>query len=329
MRNAKIASVGMYAPERVLDNAYFDELLGKPVAGWLEENVEIFTRRWAADDESSADMASAAARQAMERAGVEPADIDLIVVATDTPEQLSPSTASVVQHQLGATNAGSFDLNSACSGFVAALDVASKYIRGDDQYDHVLVIGVYAMSKYLNKRDHRTVSIFADGAGAIVLSATDQDSKGFLASKLETLGAYYDAMGVYAGGTAMPISDEAIANHDHQLKFVRKFPAELNPDNWTRLIRELTARIGVSPKDVDNFFITQINVHAIRETLDRLEVPHERAHTVMHHFGYTGSACIPMCMADALDKGVLATGQLLVFLGSGGGVTFATAAFQY
>lgn len=328
MRNAKISACGAYAPARIIPNAYFNELLGEDVDTWLRTNVEIFERRWSGPDESSADLAEHAARQAMDRAGLTADQLDLIIVATDTPEFVSPSTASVVQDRLGASNAGTFDINTACAGFVTALDIGAKYIRSDEAYNRVLIIGTYAMSKYLNMEDKKTVTLFADGAGAVVLEYTEEEGIGFLASELRSKGEYNEWMGIYGGGTRYPVTTESMANHQHQLQFVHKFPKELNPVTWSDMARKLSERTGVIPAEVDHYFITQININAIRETMNLLEVSPSKAHTVMHHYGYTGSACIPMALNDAWEKGLVKSGELLYFIGSGGGLAFASAAFR-
>jgi len=329
MQNAIILSVGAYAPSRVVDNQYFNELLGEDVGTWLSENVHIHRRHWCADDESTADLAENAARQALERAGVRPEQIDLIIVATDTPEYISPSTASVLQYRLGAAKAGTFDLNTACAGFVTALDTASKYIQADAQYQHILVVGAYAMSKYLNMADKKTVTLFADGAGAVVLRAVPrEENRGYLAGRLLTHGEYHDWMGIYAGGAHQPVDAGVLERHEHQLQFVRKFPKELNPEIWSRLAVELSERSHTDMNEVTQFFITQININAIWETLDRLNLPHDKAHTIMQEYGYTGSACIPMAFNDAWEKGLVKTGDTVFFIGSGGGLAFAAAAFR-
>jgi 3-oxoacyl-[acyl-carrier-protein] synthase III len=328
MRNAVILAAGAYAPERRIPNSYFNELLGEDVDAWLRENVEIYERRWVANGQSTADLCVLAAQQALERAGIGAEALGLIIVATDTPEYISPSTATVVQHRLGATRAGAFDINTACAGFVTALDIGAKYIRSDEQYEYVLVIGAYAMSKYLNMTDKKTVTLFADGAGAVVLKAETDSQRGFLASELISQGQYHDWMGIYAGGTYEPVTAEAIAQHDHQLRFVRRFPKELNPDVWTQMVLNLCQRLHLSPDEVDHFFLTQINIFSIRETMDRLGQAHAKAHTVMHYYGYTGSACIPMAFNDAWEKNLLNPGDLVFFVGSGGGLAFASAAFR-
>lgn len=329
MRNATILASGMYAPENVVPNSYFNELLGEDVDTWLREKVEIYERRWCSEDESTADLVKAAAQQALDRAGLAPTAIDLLIVATDTPEYVSPSTASKVQHEMGLINAGTFDLNSACAGFVTALDVASKYIQSDSRYQHILVVGAYAMSKYLNKYDKKTANLFADGAGAFILKSEENSQSGFLASELLTQGQYCDWMGIYAGGTHQPISQEVVAKGEHQLKFVKRFPSELNPNMWSAMVNRLCERIGVKPSEIDQFFFTQINVNSIRDTLDLLALPHEKAHTVMHKYGYTGSACIPMAFEEARQQGKITKGDLLMFIGSGGGLAFAGAAVRY
>ena len=329
MRNAAIASVAAYAPEQIISNQYFNELLGEDVDTWLRENVQIYERRWCAPGESTADLCERAARIALDRAGIGAADIDLIILSTDTPEFISPSTAAVVQHRLGAKQAGTFDINTACAGFVTALDIGAKYIRADERYRHVLVIGGYAMSKYLNLADKKTVTLFADGAGAVVLRAEDNGGeRGFLTSELRTMGEYNSWMGIYGGGTHRPVTLEVLARHEHQLQFVQKFPKELNPSTWADMALEMCRHIGVTPQDVQHYFITQININSIRETLDRLDVPYERATTVMHRHGYTGSACIPMAFNEAWEKGRVKSSDLCFFIGSGGGLAFASAAFR-
>lgn len=329
MRNAIIAATGAYVPECVLPNSYFNALLGEDVDTWLRENLEIYERRWCLPNESTADICVKAAKIAMDRADIKPHQLNLIIVATDTPEYLSPSTASVVQFRLQAGWAGTFDLNSACAGFTTALDVAAKYIRTDPRYGYILVIGASAFSKFLNKKDKRTVTIFADGAGAVILKGEDHTDRGYLASELITLGQYYDGMGIYAGGTNQPISHESLDNNEHLLKLHYRFPPELNPQMWTLMAKNLSQTISVPPKDVQHFFLTQINIRSIKKTLQNLKVPLERAHTSMHSYGYTASASIPITLDDAIQQGKLKHGDLLYFIGSGGGLTFGSVAMRY
>src|SRR4029450_1900634 len=170
---ARIIGTGSYVPAKVLTNDDLSRMLGEDINEFVSQVIGINERHVAAENESTADLATAAARQALDAAGVSATEIDLIILATDTPEHLSPATSVVVQHRLGARNTGTFDITCACAGFVTALDTAAKYIIADPDYHNVLVIGAYAMSKYIDWKDKKTATIFADGAGAVVLQARD------------------------------------------------------------------------------------------------------------------------------------------------------------
>jgi len=329
MRNAVIRSTGSYAPTRVLQNAYFDQLLEEDVSTWLETNLKIKERRWCGEHESTADLCVEAGRIALQNAGLEASDLDLIIVGTDTPEHISPSTASAVQYRLAATNAGAFDLNAACSSFVAGLDVASRYLRSSPEFNHILVIGGYAMSRYLDKGDKKTVTLFADGAGAVLLSSVESGSRGFLSAKHHTEGQFHEWMGIYAGGTHYSVSQEALANGDQYFTFARKFPKEKNAETWTRMILSLCRQLAVEPNDVDHYFMTQININSIYETMDRLDVDRRKAYTIMERYAYTGAACIPMALDEAAKNGTLKENDLIFMVTSGGGLSFAAAAFRY
>ena len=196
----------------------------------------------------------------------------------------------MVQHRLGATRAGTFDVNTACAGFVTALDMGAKYIQADERYNTVLVVGAYAMSKYLDLHDKKTANLFADGAGAVILTATGHERRGWRASQLHTEGQYAGWMGIYAGGTAQPLDEGVLARKDHLLRFVKRFPTEINPTTWSRMILDSLSRIGATPSDVAQYFFTQININGIRATMEILGEPMTKAHTIMDRYAYTGSA---------------------------------------
>ncbi len=318
----------MYVPEKILTNKFFNDLLGEDVDSWLVENLTIRERRWCGPDESTADLCVKAGQKILNNANLKAENVDLLIIATDTPEYISPSTASVVQNRLGTVNAGTFDINTACAGFVTALDIGSKFIRADKKYNKVIVIGAYAMSKYLDLSDKKTVTLFADGAAGVILSANEDESRGFLTADLYTEGKYCDWMGIYAGGTHQPVTKDVIDKKDHLLKFVKKFPKEINPSTWTRMIKKSCDDLQISPLEIDHYFLTQININSIWETMDNLGVDRLRAHTVMDRFAYTGSACIPMAFDDAMQKGKIKKGDLACFVGSGGGLAFASSVFR-
>ncbi len=324
---ANIISTGVYVPEKVVTNDDLSRILGEDINEFVTQKLGIHERHVCAEDESTADLATNAGRAALEAANLDASELDLIILATDTPEQLSPATSVVVQHRLGAVNAGTFDVNSACAGFVTALDTASKFIIADPAYRNVLVVGAYAMSKYLDWHDKKTATIFADGAGALVLQAKD-DGPGFLAGKLHADGSFHDHMGIYAGGTRLPITTEVIDEGIWtKVRFAKKYPAEVNTEGWPAIVGEVLAKAHLKLEDIKLFLFTQVNLSTIKEVMAKLELPMERTHTIMQKWGYTGSACIPMVLHDAVSAGKLERGDNVIMCASGGGLNMACVAF--
>lgn len=324
MRHARIASTGRAVAPKLLTNQWFNEKLGTNVSDWLEAKVGILQRYVMEDGQVTSDLAAAAGAQALKRAGLDPKDVDIILVATDTPDFPSPATAAVVQHKLGAAKAGAFDLNCACAGWVTALDTASKFLIADESYRHILVIGAYGMSRHLDFEDKHTCTLFADGAGAVVLSAADKP--GFLASTLFADGAYSDALGIYQGGTAAPSGPGMPKPF---VKFVRKFPGTYNVEHWPKLVRTVADKARVQLGDIKLFVFTQLNLRTIEDVMKELGQPLERTHWVMQKWGYTGSACIPMTLDDAVEANKLKSGDLVAFCASGGGVAMAASIFKW
>ena len=329
MRYANILATGRYVPEKVLTNADVERIIGEPVDEWLQTNVGIKQRHLMADNQVTSDLCVAAAKQAMERAGVKPQELDLIIISTDTPDYLSPATASAVQAKLGASNAGTYDINAACAGWVTALDVASKTIAADDSYQRILVVGAYGMSRYINWKDKKTCTLFADGAGAVVLGASDKP--GFMGAKLLAAGEYHDALGVYTGGTYRPATPETLelTNGKPSVQFVRKFPATFNTERWPMLLKQLLERAKLTMNDVDHFVFTQLNLRTIEATMKVLAQPMSKTNWTMDKWGYTGSACIPMTLDDAVVQGRIKKGDLVALCASGGGLAMASALYRW
>lgn len=328
-RNASISGTGTFVPDRVVTNAELSAALGEDISDFVVNTLGIRERRWCGPDESTADLAEAAALAALADAGIGARDVDLLIVATDTPEYISPATASELHGRLGMRpDCGTFDINAACAGLVTALDVAWKYIRSDDRYRCVLVVAAYAMSKYLDRGDKKTSTIFADGAGALIVRASRRP--GVLASELAADGTLAHGMGVFAGGTAEPITSEVLQNGNrNRLRFVEKYPREVNEDGWPRLARSVLARIDRSVEDVSLWLWTQVNLSTIRVVMDKLGVPLERSHNVMHKWGYTGSACLAMALDDAARAGRLRDGDLVMLTASGAGLSAGCVALTW
>ncbi|MCA9970784.1 MAG: ketoacyl-ACP synthase III [Anaerolineales bacterium] len=327
-RYAQILSTGRYVPEKVLRNAYFDEILNRPVSDWLVKNVGIRERHVMAADETTSDLALHAARQALRRAGVAPEAVDLLIVATDTPDFLSPGTSSVLQGKLGAVHAGTFDVNCACAGWATAMETAARFIATDPELTYVLVVGAYGMSRFVDYTDHYTCTLFADGAGAVLLGAGD--APGFLAGKRFADGSYADALGIYTGAAACPTTPVDVNGGVPRVQFVRKFPASFNAEHWPRLVRATAAKAGLTPDEIDFYLFTQLNLNTIKMIMDLLAQPLEKTHWIMDKWGYTGSACIPMALDDALENGRgPKPGDHVLFCASGGGIAMAASVWRW
>ncbi|TFG07749.1 ketoacyl-ACP synthase III [Candidatus Thorarchaeota archaeon] len=334
VRSAVITGLGIYIPEKMLTNEDIEKMLDRPgTADWLVKNVGIEERHIMADDEVTSDLALHASREALEDADVEPEDLDLIILSTDTPDYISPATSVVVQYKLGAKNAGTFDVNCACAGLVTAMDIASRYIQTDPEIERVLVIGAYGMTKFVDWTDHYTCTLFADAAGAMILEA-DEDREGLIASKLIADGSFHDHLGIFVGGTAEPPTVEAIQNHRHHLAFRKRFPADTNLKHWPQLTRDCVSKANLSLADIDWFFFTQVNLRTIEAVMRELDAPLEKTHNVMDKWGYTGSACIALAMYDAVDQGKLpppgqGNGENIALCSSGGGFNMAAAVLKW
>lgn len=328
-RYAQILSTGSYVPERVVTNAEIDEILGESTSGWLEKNVGILARRWMTPGQTTSDLVVEASRKALERAEVRPDQIDLLIVSTDTPDYLSPGTSVVVQHKLGAVNAGCYDVNSACAGWVTALDQGARYLMTEPAMKYVLVTGGYGMSRFLDFNDKKTANLFADGAGAALLGIGDQP--GFLASNFLAKGEFHDALGIYSGGAFRPSTPESYAEFGKPVvQFVKKFPKTFNTEYWPRLMKGALDKVGLAFDDVDLFLMTQLNLRTIEYMMELLNQPIEKTYWVMDKWGYTGSPCVAMALDDAIEQGRSPkAGDVILFCASGGGISMAASVWKW
>jgi 3-oxoacyl-[acyl-carrier-protein] synthase-3 len=273
-------------------------------------------------------MAVKAGEKAILDAGISPTELGLVVVATDTPEYLSPPTACVVQGRLKAVNAGAYDINGACSGFVAAMDAMCRIVMSG-AHKHILLIGAYNMTKFVDRANAALVPLFGDGAGAVVISRTDEDC-GFIGSKLYADGTQYDFMGIYAGAAKNPLTPQRIASKEYMLQSLKPLPADRNIKLWPPIITELVEKHGIKTTDIDFIFCTQINKFIIESVMPVLGLPLEKTICIMGEYGYTGSACIPMAL-DAARKNLNKPqkGDNVVFIASGVGLAVASTLFKW
>ena len=248
----------------------------------------------------------------------------LFIVATDTPEYVSPATAILLQGRLqgGEREAGAFDVGASCASFVTALDAAARMIATDPGLRYALVVGVYNMPAHLRPGDAFGWSIFADGAGAVLLERTgDDDRSGYVEGVLRADGTQWNYIGVYAGGTRRPVTKELLDAGTWGLELLQKLPGDRNVKLWPPLVRAPAREGGPArSSDVDHLFFTQINRSVIATVMGELGLPMEKTTCVMDRFGYTGSACVPMALATAVRERRVAKGDTVVLVASGAGL---------
>jgi len=326
-RFATIVSTGRYIPEIEVSN---DELRQRfaHIPGFvdkMEESSAIRTRWWAPASWATSDVALPAARQALERAGRQAKDVDLIILGTDSPDYITPATSVVLQHKLGAINAGTFDVGCACASFPTGLAIAAGMIAANPSLRTVLVVGAYLMHKLAAPTDP-TIFFYGDGAGAAVLEPATEP--GFVASASQADGSYHAHWGIYAGGTFEPATVEAAQAGRTMVRFIERYPPEINHEGWPRLVRKVAAAGSFKVADIDFAIFTQVRKASIELVMGDLGLPMNRTHMVMEKWGYTGSACVPIALDDALEQGKIRSGDLVVFIGSGVGYNQAGAAFR-
>jgi len=323
---AAIVGWGMYVPERVVTNEDLAQMMDTSDE-WIRTRTGIERRHWAPDHQATASMAIEAGRQALEVADADPLDIGLILLATMTPDYGTPSTACLVQSGLGAVHAGAVDLNAGCSGFVYALTLAHAAIASG-QEEMVLVIGADTMTRIVDRQDRSTAVLFGDGAGAVLLRASDGGA-GVLATILGADGSGADLLKVPAGGSALPASAESLAAREHYLTMdghqVFRFATRVLP----RVIERVAERAGLEIGDIDWIIPHQANARILEATARRLRLDLARFYTNIQEYGNTSAASVPIALCEAVRKGHVIPGQILVLAGFGAGLTWAAAAVRW
>jgi 3-oxoacyl-[acyl-carrier-protein] synthase-3 len=324
---ANIVSTGRYIPEIEVSNdnlrerfAHIPDFIDK-----MEESSAIGTRFWAPEDWCTSDLALPAARQALERAGRHPNEVDLVILGTDSPDYVTPATSVVLQHKLGAHNAGTFDVGCACASFPTGAAIAAGMIASNPSLKTVLVVGVYNMHKLADPNDPM-IFFYGDGAGAAVLEPSDKP--GFVSSAMRADGAYHRHWGIYSGATFEPATEESARDGRTSVKMLERYPPEVNHEGWPKVVRSMAANGGFDVSDIDFTIFTQVRKPSIELVMADLGLPMEKTHTVMEKWGYTGSACVPIALDDALEQGKISSGDLVAMVGSGVGYNQAGAAFR-
>ncbi|HSP17334.1 MAG TPA: ketoacyl-ACP synthase III [Thermoanaerobaculia bacterium] len=328
MSHPNIVATGAYLPEIEITNdmlrARFDAKVPEFVDK-MEESSGIRSRWYAPSGWAASDLALRAAQQALARANRNPEDLDLIILGTDSPDYITPATSVVLQNKLGAKNAGTFDVGCACASFPTAISAASGLMSSNPSLKTVLVAGVYMMHK-LAAEDDPMIFFYGDGAGAAILERTEEP--GFIASAFAADGSYHKNWLIPAGGTAEPVTEQSLRSGRHVVKMYDRYPPEINNEGWPRLVRAVAKNGGFAVEDIDFVIFTQVRKPTIELVMKDLGLPMEKTHTIMERQGYTGSACIPMALDDALRQKKIKPGDLVVMVGSGVGYNQAAAAFR-
>ncbi len=330
-RFGTIIGTGRYVPEIEIPNAELkarmaaiDPALGDVVDAFYDSTG--IKRRWYAPrDWCASDVALPAAQAALKAAGIKPEELDMVLLGTDTPDYVTPATSVVLQHKLGAVNAGTFDIGCACASFPTGVATAAGLLSTSSWMKYILVAGVYMMSKLADPNDV-TSFFYGDGAGAAVLAVDSRP--GFITSAFLADGSYHRHWGIYAGATCEPATVEAVEAGRTQVRLVQRYPPEVNHEGWPRLVRWLAERGGFALEEIDMAIFTQVRLPSIKLVMADLGLPLDRTHWIMEEWGYMGSACIPICLNDAIGRGKVEPGDLLVLIGSGVGYNQAGVALR-
>jgi 3-oxoacyl-[acyl-carrier-protein] synthase-3 len=324
--NAVITGWGMYAPSRVMTNDDLSKVVDTSDE-WIRTRTGIRERRIAADDETTTTLATNAARDALAVAGVDPADVDLVIVATASPDYLMPATGVLVARDLGATRAAGFDLNAACSGFVFGLAAGSAFVTGG-MYRQVLVIGVDLLSRYLDWTDRNTCVLFGDGAGAVLLSASEGPG-GLLGVELYSDGSGEQGIIIPGGGTAHPATEATVRDRLHFMRMAGKEVYRYATRQLAETTQAAVQASGLRMDDVDLFLYHQANLRILETVRDLLGIPAEKVFVNLDRYGNTSAASVPMALAEAVAGGRVQVGDRLLMGAFGAGYTAGAAVLEW
>jgi 3-oxoacyl-[acyl-carrier-protein] synthase-3 len=292
---------------------------------WITTKTGIKERRIADPETCTSDLAVLACQQAIEDAGLTPDDIDMLILATSSPDVPLSSTAGITQHKLGCSRSAAFDINAVCAGWVHALDVGSRY-AGTPDYENVLVVGAEVYSRILNWEDRGTCVLFGDGAGAAVLSEVE-DGRGILGSWMMSDGSGSGVIEIPAGGVRTPITSSGFAEGDQYFQMDGRAVWRFAIEAFPQAVRGVLDRIGMDLSEVDLIIPHQANLRIVEAGMENLGLPMEKTFTNLQRYGNTAGASVPIALREAFDDGVLSRGDLVVTAAFGGGLAWGANAF--
>jgi len=325
-QNAGIIGMGHAYPEGILTNADLEKIVDTNDE-WIITRTGIKQRHKAAPDEYTSQFGGKAARQALERAGLQPTDIEIIICATTTPDQIMPSTGALIQAQIGATNAAGMDIFAACSGFLYGLTLVESMIK-TGQIKYGLVIGAEVLTKYVDYTDRGTCVIFGDGAGAAVLGPV-AEGKGILATKIRSDGRYEDQLYASGGGTKLGTTHQTIDNGDHFFKMKGNELFKVAVRSMADISAEMLEKAGYTVADVDLVIPHQANQRITDAVASRLGVAEEKVYSNIAQHGNTSSASIPIALDECIQSGRVKEGSLVLLTAFGGGVTWGGTIIRF
>jgi 3-oxoacyl-[acyl-carrier-protein] synthase-3 len=327
MKTAKILGVGSYSPSQILTNKDLEKII-ETTDEWIWSRTGIRERRVAPKDEITSDLALKASQRALEDAGINPEDLDLVILGTTTPDMIFPATACFVQAKLGTTRAAAFDLAAACSSFIYGLSVANCYIRAE-AYQTILVIGVEIMTRIVDWTDRNTCVLFGDGAGAAVVRADDDNSSGILSTHIYSDGNYTKYLYGPGGGTLYPASHESIDQRLHYIKMNGNETFKGAVKAMTEAAREALIYNNYQPENIDLFIPHQANQRIIDAVAERLQIPTEKTFVNVDKYGNTSSASIPIALDEAIKQNKIKPGDLVLLASFGAGFTWGSALIRW
>ncbi|MGE5544941.1 MAG: beta-ketoacyl-ACP synthase III [Bacillota bacterium] len=326
VRRTQVLGTGYAVPERILNNREL-ELMVDTSDEWIVDRTGIRERRICAPDQATSDLALSAAKKALSASGIEAGELDLILVATVTPDMVFPSTACLLQARLGASKAAAFDISAGCTGFVYALTVADRFLTAGD-FRYALVVAAETLSRITDYTDRNTCVLFGDGAGAMVLGQ-GSGPNGVLSTYLGADGTGESLLYIPAGGSRMPASQQTVDDRLHYIRMqgneVFRFAVTTIPDCVARVLEPA----GISINEVDHFIFHQANLRILQTAVKRMKIPWEKMLVNIERYGNMSAACIPLAVAEAVDDQLIHPGQLLLMVGFGAGLTMGSALVRW
>jgi len=323
---ATITSTAHHVPEKILTNQDIEKMV-ETSDEWIQNRTGIKQRHIVSDDEASSDLSTHVAKKLLEKRGIKPEQIDIIIIGTVTPDHLTPSTAAIVQNNINAQNAWAFDLSAACSGFLFGLETGSKLIESG-KYKTVMVIGVDTMTSILDFKDRETCIIFGDGAGGVILEPSKSDN-GIISSILRTDGSGASSLNVLAGGSRKPATEETIANREHFIRQDGKKVFKFAVKRMADVSEEVLLKNGLSGNDIKLFIPHQANKRIIDATGERCGIPRDRVLINIDRYGNTTAGTIPIALNEAVENKLINNGDYILLSAFGSGFTWGSILIKW